>query len=86
MRWLDDIINSMDMTLSKLSKIMDREVWCAVVHAVTKLDTTEQLKNNNNAVFISLMKDIGCALQPTTLEQLKTQQNCFPLPLVFCMR
>ena len=86
MRWLDGIINSMDMTLSKLWEIVkDREVWCAVVHAVTKLDTTEQLKNSSNAVFISLMKDIGCALQPTTLEQLKTQQNCCPLPLVFCM-
>ena len=37
MRWLDGIINSMDMNLSKFQEVMmDREDWRAIVHVVTK--------------------------------------------------
>ena len=40
MRWLDSIMDLMDMTLSELQELMmDREAWHAVIHGVGKSQT-----------------------------------------------
>ena len=55
MRWLDDITDSKDMSLSKLREIVkDREAWCVVCISWDhkEWDITEQLNNNNSGCFL----------------------------------
>ena len=59
MRWLDGIIDLMDMSLSKLRDlVMDREEWRAAVHIVADSDTTELVN-----CLISQGQTLFCLLQ-----------------------
>ena len=46
MKWLDGVIDSTGMSMSKFQEtVKDKEAWCAAVHGVAELEVTEQLNN-----------------------------------------
>ena len=59
MRWLDGIIDSMDMSLGGLQElVMDREAWCAAVHGVSKIQTrlSDRTELNNSRMVLHFLE------------------------------
>ena len=58
MRWLDGIIDSMDVSLSELQElVMDREVWRAAIHGYTQINyiQTAAFHHNFDQIFSNIM-------------------------------
>ena len=77
MRWLDGIIDSMDMNLSKLLEIVKgREAWCAAVHGAAKSQTW--LSEDNNKTCTVFQNESSCTLRGSHLsseEVIKTGEE-----------
>ena len=79
--WLDGIIDSVDMRLSKLSEIVkDREAWCAIVHGIAKSQTwlSDWTTNNKwNTLMQKILHFFVVCSIPYLLTYKLIQVSCF---------